>query len=910
MTMIRLSLRGIRASLGRLVLTAIAIIAGVGFVGAAFILADSLSETFGDIFEQSASGTDAEVRVAELEFGEDTRTIPDSLIADVAALDEVGTASGTVLVDPGELFRPFIVLNAENEPVEPQGPPIITFSWDGEEQEGSILLADGRPPTAIDETAIDVTYAEAAGVAAGDTITMITPDGEQDFLLSGTFEIPVTAGAFFVVFDFESAQVLYDKEGQVDVISLTRAPGVDAEAMIAAVADEIPAEAEVLSSQEVVDADSADFEAFIDGFRIGLLIFAGIALFVSLFIIYNTFQILINQRLQQIGMLRAIGATQNQIRFGVVIEALLVGLFSSLIGIVVGLGIAEGIKAAFQAAGGFPDTTTVLAPRTILVCLGVGVVATTLAALIPAVWAGRVSPIAAMRNETPARSSTTRRITIGLVVLAAGIISLSYGLFGGADSLIGVGLPLGGGAILTFVGVAMLSVLFAGPIVDLLGRWPVIGGVMAALGLALLVLMFSGGAPSGLGILGFLLKLIVAPLAVITGLSILISGLTARSRGMGGSAAGLDGQLARRNAARAPQRTAATATALTIGIALVSMAGVVGESLKATVSETLESTIQADLFIFDQSSDSGMSPELADRVEAVDGVAALSRFRSNEIRLEDDDVVSVGAFEASTGELLVDYSVVEGSVDGLLDNGVLVFVDAAEDRGLQVGDTVSVEFPDLETEQLTVAGIFEDRSFEASWVVDLSVYERHVENNNDDFVAALIDPDADPVAVKEAVLAETDEFSATAQDTTEIRETLESQVSTLVTLINLLLALTLVIAFIGVINTIVLSVVERTREIGLLRAVGTTQKQIRSVIRWESVIVCLFGALLGIVLGILFAAAAIQAIPDSVISVVAIPFESVLFTVLTAALAGVIAAVFPAYRAANLNVLKAISGSS
>lgn len=909
MTILRLTLRGIRASLGRLILTMIAIVVGVGFVGAAFVLADSLQDTFGELFEQSVSGTDARVTVAELEFGDDTQTVPDTLIDEVASLPEVGEATGAVFIDSGESFRPFIVLDAEGEQVVPQGPPIISFSWGGEEVEGLIELADGRPPENIDETAIDSTYAAAAGVAAGDTITMVTPDGERDFLLAGTFDSSLTAGAYLVLFEFEAAQVLYDKEGQVDTIDLTRASGVDVATMIAAVEEVLPPEAEVLDQQEVIEQDSAGFEQFVSGFRTGLLVFALVALFVSAFIIYNTFQILITQRFQQIGMLRAIGATQRQIRLMMTAEAVVVGLVSSLIGIAVGLGIAELIKVAFQAAGGFPDTGTVLRPRTILVCLAVGIGVTIAAARIPARAAGRVSPIAAMRNDTARRTSPTLRITLGFVVLGVGVILLALGLFGGGSSVAAVGLPLGIGALLIFVGVAMLSVLFAGQVVEVLGRWQVIGVALAGMGLALLILMFSGDGPSGIAVP---LKLLVAPVAVIAGISILVSGATGRRFPLGGSAAGLDGQLARRNAARSPQRTAATATALTIGIALVATTSVLGESLKESLAGTLDQSFQADLFIFDDESDGGLSGELADRLDTeVDGLSALSRFRSNDIRLDGTDVVVVSAFESDTGTQLIDYNVTDGSIDGLVDNGILVFATTAEERGLSVGDVLPVEFPDLETEDLTVVGIYEDQPFGTSWVIDLAVYERHVENDNDDFVGAAVADGEDIEAVKADVLAITDQFAGvTAQDTGEFQDSIEGQINTLVTLINSMLGLALVVALLGVLNTIVLSVVERTREIGLLRAVGTTRKQIRSVIRWESVIVCLFGAIVGIALGIVFAAASVQAIPDSIISVVAVPYETILFLTLFATLAGVVAAYFPARRAARINVLDAISTTS
>ncbi len=929
MTIVRLALRGIRASLGRLILTTVAIVAGVGFVSGAFILADSLEDTFSAIFEGAASGTDAQITVADLEFGDDLRTIPDSLVDEVAALPEVGEATPQVGIDPGDNFRAFIVQDAEGNPVEPVGPPIITFSWDGEDVEDAITLAAGAPPVGLDQVAINIEYAEAAGVEPGQRVTLITPDGDRDFTLSGTFEIPVTAGAFFVVFDFPSAQVLYDREGQVDAITLSRAPGVEVADMIAAVEAIVPEEAAVQSQQEVIDETSADFEQIIGIIRNILLGFALVAVFVSLFIIYNTFAILVNQRLQQIGMLRAVGATRGQIRFWVLIEALLVGLIGSIIGIVFGLAVARLIQAAFQASGGFPETETVIRLRTIWVCLAVGIGATVVSALLPAFLAGRVTPIAAMRNESPRRSSLRRRIILGAVILGVGLLLLGLGLTGSGGSVTSVVSSLALGAILIFVGTAMLSVLFAGPVVNLLGRPAVLGGALLLLGIGLPLFRFTvgDGLPGGiLGWITFIIQVPVTIMATVTGLSIVLSALLGRSVGIGGSAAFLEGRLARQNAARAPQRTAATATALTIGIALVSTVGVMGESLIASFTATLDRSIRADLFIFDEQAQSPFPGDLADRVEAIDGVGAVSRFRFNEIRLpanetagaeggdqgEDEDtgdVVAMAAYDADTGEDLIRFDVSSGSVEGLVDGtGILVFSSAAEDRGLAVGDTIDVEFPDLETETLTVAGIFEDNAvLNTPWIIDIGLYERHISVNDDVFVAASVAEGADTDPVKAEVLAVAEEFGIQAQDTGEFLEGQESQVDGLITLINYLLGFALVVAFLGVINTIVLSVIERTREIGLLRAVGMTRRQIRTTIRWEAVIVCLFGALLGIVLGIIFAVAAVSAIPDDIISTVAVPYGSIMFAILAAALAGVVAALLPARRAARLNVLEAIA---
>jgi putative ABC transport system permease protein len=741
---------------------------------------------------------------------------------------------------------------------------------------------------------------------------MSTPDGERELELATIVDFPISGGAYFVLFDLPTAQTLYGKEGVVDTIDLHRASGVSTDEMIAAVEEILPPEAAVSTQEELVDQFTADFEQIITILRNVLLAFAGVALFVSLFIIYNTFAILVNQRLHQIGMLRALGATKGQIRTGVVVEAIVVGIAGSVIGMAFGLVVAFLIKSAFQASGGFPETNTVVLPRTIIVSLLVGVVATLVSALLPAFLAGRVSPVAAMRNEAPPRSSLTRRIVIGVVVLVVGLAMLALGLFGSDQEVATLLTELGAGAVLTFVGVAMLSVLFAGPIVSFVGRTPVLGTSLLALGVALPVLTFTvgEGVPDGvLGWITFVVKMLVSLLAVVTGGSILVTALRhGRHFGLGGSAAGLAGQLARQNAARAPQRTAATATALTIGIALVSTVGVVGESLKSSFADTLDRAVTADLFIYDQETFGSFSGSLADEVEALDGVAAVSRFRSNQMRIG-EDVVAVAAYNATTSDEIIDFNVSDGSTSGLLDGGVMIYRDVATERDLSVGDTVSVEFPDLQAEELTVAGIFEDNAvLNTPWVIDIGLYEQHVTIDDDMFVGVALDEEADADQVKASVLALTAEIgSTTVEDNAEYLETAEGQVDQVITLINYMLSFALVVAFLGVINTIVLSVIERTREIGLLRAVGMSRRQVRATIRWESVIVCLFGALLGIALGVLFAWAAVTAIPDDIVASIAVPYESVLFAILLAALAGIVAAVLPARRAAKLDVLEAIA---
>jgi putative ABC transport system permease protein len=449
----------------------------------------------------------------------------------------------------------------------------------------------------------------------------------------------------------------------------------------------------------------------------------------------------------------------------------------------------------------------------------------------------------------------------------------------------------------------MLSGLVAGPVVSFLGRPPVLGACLAGLGLALAV-MTSGGSDANP------VQAIVAAVAVATGCSVLI-GWVGRGRvpALSSSAAGLAGRLARQNAARSPRRTSSTATALMIGIALVTMVGVVGQSLKAGFTDTLDRAVRADLVIYDTNTGLPFPGEVADRIDQVDGLAAVSRFRLNEIRIG-SQVDEIAAYDADTGQRLLDFDLSTGSTEGLLTGGVLVHADTAEQQDLAVGDTVSVEFPDLAAEELVVAGVFRDDSvLDTPWIIDIGLYQRHVNAGDDLYIAAALAEGADPATVKARVETAIEEFpSVSVEDTAEFRQTQQGLIDQVIALINYLLAFALFVAFLGVINTIGLSVLERTREIGLLRAVGMTRRQVKATIRWESVMICLFGAALGLGLGALAAwALIVGALPDELSTSLAVPWRSLLFTVLVAAVAGMVAAALPARRAARLDVLDAIT---
>ncbi len=923
MIIFKLVWRRIRASLGSLLLTLIAIVAGVGFVSGSFILSDSLAATFNSIFEDAASTVDGQVQPKEAEFGFEPRTIPDTLATELQELPEVRKATPQVVYS-NDSVNNFIATDADGQEVYPQGseqgPPVLTASWDGEEG-GGLLIADGVVPNGIDEVALNQGYADLIPAAVGDEIEFVTPDGRKTFTVTATVEL-TTGGAAFVLFDFESAQALYGKEGLVDTVSLSTEPGTTVEEMLAAVEAALPEDAEVIDQADVVAENVADFNQVIGIIRNVLLGFAGVALFVSLFIIYNTFAVLITQRMRQIGMLRAIGATRAQIRNSIVIEAFAVGLIGSILGLAAGFLFALLIKAGFQAAGGFPETKNVLLPRTIIAAFSVGILAAVLSSLLPAVLAGRVSPIAAMRNERSQEGVFSSRVVAGAIVLVLGMVLLGLGLAGQSTAIGSLGettvllIELGVGAIAIFLGVAMLSIIFAGPLADLLGKGGFLGATMLGLGVGLLLLIFGigDGVPdSVLRFISFAFKVIFAALGIILGTSIIVSVLRGgKATGIGGSAGALEGHLARRNASRSPQRTSATAMALTIGITLVTTVGIIGQSLKESVSGALERGVQADLFIYDNSFGSFESA-VTTAIEEVDGIEQATGIRQNEVKIGTGDggVVGVTAYDTTSGTDLIDPAVDQGQLGDVAPNGLLVSAEYADEQGYEIGDVIPVEFPNGNSQDFTVAATFTDTAIiDSQLAIDITAYDDNFSDDKDLFVAASLAEGSDEDRVRSDVEAITDEAGTfTVQNTGEYLESLSGQVDGLTSLINYMLGFALFVAFIGVVNTIVLSVVERTREIGLLRAVGGTRRQIRSMVRWESVMVCLLGALVGVGLGVLFAQATVAAIPDSFIDRLSLPWETLVFTLLIASLAGMVAAVIPAFMASRRSPLEAISSA-
>jgi len=841
--------RNIAATKGRLILMLLSIVLGVSFVSGSFLLADSLRAIFSDVAAQIFEGTDVQVRAieSELSTGEDEASFPEE------TLDLVQDLPGVEYAEAGVFsFESVYTLDDEGEVNRPLGPPVFAGSWAGPSLVSTWTLVEGRAPVGA-EIAIDTGQAEQHELAIGDLVGVSGP-GEavpREFEIVGTVRFGDTSGVspYFNLFDLETAQSLIGSEGLINGIAINAVDGVSSEELRVSVENAIGSESdlEAVLGQVLIDEQNEEFSEFIDIFGFVLLGFAIVVLFVSIFIIYNTFAILIGQRIRQFGLLRSIGTTGRQITTMVMIEALIIGILASIIGLFGGVGVASALKWLFSQGGGaFPDGPVIFKARTIIVVFILGVGVTLASAVLPAFVAQRIPALAALRDGASAKeSSRRRRIIIGGIVLAVGILLTLQGLFADLDTTPRLS-ALGLGAALLFIGVAMMSVLFASAATRIIG----------------------------------------APVEATLGLT---------------------GRLGRDNASRNPQRTAATATALMIGLALITGSLVLTQSFGATVEKTLRDAVTADVILSDQQQGLEFSASSVDQLRAnpdIATVAATTRIRA----FIDGEATSVGGFDVETEDRVFDIKLSEGTYE-LGDDGVLVFRDHAEEFGIAVGDQIEVELNDL-ADTFTVRGIFDESTFfdNADWVFDRALTSQHVDNNLVRRVGATFAEGVTPEDGQASAEASLLNFgNQTLENNAEFRQTVEDQRAQAELLIFGLLGLCIIVAFIGIVNTMALSILERTREIGLVRAIGTSRRQLRAMVRWEAVIVGAFGAVLGVLLGLVIGYAAVTAIPDSFISEVAIPWVwAIVFLVLGAGL-GMLAALFPARRAARMNVLDAIS---
>ena len=840
--MLTTTLKGLRAHKLRFLMTAVAVALGVAFMVGTMVLTDTITRTFDDLMAEVNGGTDAVVRTEAAFDHEAARREP----LDAAVVAVVASAPGVAAAE-GSVSGYAQVVDRDGEPVATPGAPNLALPWPAHPELNPFRVAEGRPPAAPGEVAVDRATARKAGLRPGDVVRVMFQSGPRDMRVSGvvTFgQADSPLGTSIALFEPATAQAVVGREGRFDEILVVAADGVSQEQLVANLRTVVPDGIEVISGNAYREESERAIEGGVRFFRTFLMSFAFVSLVVAAFIIANTFSMVVAQRRREMALLRALGATRRQVLRSVLGEAAAVGVGASILGIAAGIVMATGLKALFAAVGiDVPAGSLVVSGGTVAAALAVGVTLTVVSAVVPARKAGAVPPVAALRDLPDVDGGRGWvRTAAGLAVVALGAGLIVLGLWGGVDEPLPA---VAGGALAVLLGMAGLGPVIAGPLARTVG----------------------------------------APLPVVRGMT---------------------GSLARDNASRNPKRTASTAAALMIGVSLVAFITVVAASGKASIAATVDDVLRADFVV---TADSGLSPDLAARIRGIPGVEAVSSIRYGiaDVAGTPTDVTAVDP--ATIGDLL-DARVGEGSLDDLGTDGIAVHDSTARGRGWTVGDTVPATFAKTGRQTLTVRAIFREQDVLGTrHLISTAAYERHFSDQIDFSVMVRVAEGTDAAAVGRAIerLVVADFPTAQVQDRSEYGAAQAGQIDALLNLVYGLLLLAVVIALIGIANTLALSIFDRTRELGLLRAVGMTRSQLKSAVRMESLIIASVGTALGLAVGLVFGWTLVTALEDEGFSHLVVPVGQLLVVVKLAALAGVLAAVGPARRAARLDVLAAVS---
>jgi putative ABC transport system permease protein len=845
--MVRASWKSLLARRLRLFMSAFAVVLGVAFVAGSLVFTDTLSRAFDGIMTGSVGDVVVRPAGGAADDGtQTTRTLPRSVVTELATVDGAARADGKVMS-----YTTFVIAK-DGKVIGGQGAPGLATNYStapaGHDLK-ALTLTSGREPRQSGEVALDGKTAESAGYRVGDTVQLVSAGARP--VISATlvgivdFGNGGTVGASVATFDTKTAQELF--LGGEDAFSdawVTAAPGVSQAALRDTVAARLPAGFEAITGEAAAKEAASDINEGLSFIGTFLLVFAGISLVVGSFIIVNTFAILVAQRSRELALFRAIGATRRQVTRSVTFEALVIGLVGSTVGLGLGFALAMGITALFASFGlDLTGTPLVFQPRTALVAYAVGLVVTLAAAWLPARRAGRIPPVAAMRDDVVVgETSLHRRVILGGVMSVAGAGALTLGLVGDVPNAVAW---VGGGVLFILLGVALTS--------PLVGR-PVVAG----------------------------------------------TGLLFRK------AFGSVGLMAEQNAVRNPRRTAATASALMIGLTLVSMMAVFGQSSKASIDQAIAGSVEAD-YVVSSAIMVPFSPSVADRVAEVPGVESVARYQYVGVSVAGARD-SAGAVEPEALDRVLPVEMVAGSMAQLVDGTTVVEDEFAAAHGVKVGDVVTAKLAGTEA-GYRVVGIYRPSpSLATSLLLTMGSIADAGVTRSDSIVYVKRAPGADAATVAagiEKTLA--DLPTVTLKDQAEFAAEERAPIDQMLYIIYALLGLAVVIAVLGIVNTLALSVIERTREIGLLRAIGLGRGQLRTMLRLESVVIALLGAVLGIGLGVGFGAALQHALADEGITVLEIPFAQLAGFVAMAVVIGVLAAVWPGRRAARLDVLRAVT---
>lgn len=847
--MTRVAIKGLVSRKLRTLLTTLAIVLGVAMVSGSLILTDTVTKAFDEIFVASRDETTVVVSGKEVveNSASGPATVPEGLLESVQDVPDVAAAAGAI-EDSAQ------IVGKDGKAVTTVGAPTLGLGLDfSQPRFFGWTLAEGNWPSNSGEVVIDRKTAASEDFGVGDTISVATLLPAKEFRVTGIAgfgDLESIGGATAAIFDIPTAQELFGKAGKLDSISAAAKDGVTPEALASEIAPLLPASAQVKTAAEQAKSDSEQVTSGLGLLRYFLLAFAGVSVFVGAFVIFNTFSITVAQRTREFATLRTLGASRAQVLRSIVVESAVIGLVAAVIGLFLGLGLAEGLSALFTAFGfDLPKTDAVFAVRTIIISIGVGTAVAVLAGLVPALRATRVPPIAAVREGAtlPRSRLAPYAPMIAGALLAIGVAALAYGMFAGGGTTQRL-LLLAVGCLVLFTGVAIISSHIVRPLASVLGQ------------------------PSAW-------------------------------------AAGLSGQLARENSTRSPERTAATAAALMIGLALVTFVASLGQGLRTSISNSISEQVAADFVVRSQSF-AGFSVAAGDAVASAEGVEAASSVRGETARIAGSDGTVTGIDPATIGQVFR-FQWVDGS-DGVLDDlgerGAIVTQKLAKDRGVDVGGSLDVVTPEGTELTLDVAAIVESPPLGGGLTGDVAISQAAFDavfptpRNLNTYVDLSGGETASVQSLEQAL----EPYPDTRLETrAEFIKSQQSTINLLLNLLYVLLALSVIVSLFGMVNTLALSIVERTRELGMLRAIGMSRRQTRRMVRHESVITALIGAVLGLPLGIFLALLVSLALEDEGI-IFAVPIVPLVVIALAAIAAGVAAAILPARRAARLNVLQAL----
>lgn len=845
--MLRATFKSLLSRKLRLVLSGLAVVLGVMFVAGSFVLTSTLSNAFNSLFANAYSHTAVQVTgrpgpVDPQQPGPaQPLSVPANLVNQITSVPGVAGATGLVQVDGVR------VVGTNGKALKTAGAPQFGRNWTSDSQLVSINA--GHAPEAADEIVVDQGVLVSGELAIGQQVGVSIHGAEQKFTLVGSFVYSGNrnslGGEQTVAFTTpEAQQLLLHNSGLFSAIDVKPAAGVSDAQLRDAVTKGVGSEYVVQTGAQLAAAQTATLSTALSFVNDIFLGFAGVALFVGIFLILNTFSIIVAQRTRELALLRALGGSRKQMIGSVLTEALVIGIVASTIGFGAGIGIGALLAFVFSHVGGGSLQITGLSipPSAAISAYAVGITITIIAALLPALRASRIAPIAAMRDAATPDRPLTRLTVVGAVILAAGGALLGTGLAGAGGATLGLIL---GGVVVCFIGVAVLTPAISRPVVGALGA------------------VFSRSIP---------------------------------------------GMLGKRNTARNPRRTAITAAALMVGIALITGVNVILDSAKTSLISVDKSTIQADVVISgSDDGESGFDPSVLTQTAAIAGVHEVGAIFQDGAAVNGKTTIVRAINDPRTLTDVFSLTASSGSVTAIGPDQVVVDAPTATKAGIHVGDRISVAFSQGARDSFTVSGIYAKSDLTDGWIFNSAVASNFkVDLPIQAFVQLDKGTPIKPVLDKvNSLLANSPE--ASADDFGQYVNQQANSLNSILIIIQTLLALAIVIAILGVINTLALSVLERTREIGLLRAIGLSRARTMYMVTVESVVISVFGAVLGIAVGTGLGASVVRALNDQGIRHLTLPYAQMIVFLILAAIVGVVAAVLPAIRAARTNVLAAIS---